>query len=242
MPRLHTLICEAEKNGDIVCTGKSFTGRVVERFKIPYSYPMSNRLILKDFSSHEANRIVCTPLHNELWCEFEEGGMRVPKICVRELENGRIIEKCDAESPLDVSAIFRKLLRVERVKPNFMKFLADNDVKVVYENSRATKKKFGRELGGYARCRKKPLIEGMPAPKEIVFCDFAKGEEILAHEFAHCKEDLMRIEKGLPEAKGRWEKEYIKDEKALPTEFKWKPIGHEARASHFEERMRRKLV
>lgn len=62
--------------------------------------------------------------------------------------------------------------------------------------------------------------------------DPEKVASYFAHEFAHCKEHVVRRYKKLPPAKGRW----VKTPEGLV------PEGHEVRASKFEHRTLKRIV
>jgi hypothetical protein len=112
---------------------------------------------------------------------------------------------------------------VNDIKPQFRPFLTDNDVTVLQD-----KDMLDQNINGYAHC-------GDPFPQNIIsFCNRLGTKQVtntLLHEYAHCREQLARKEKGLAPLEvgktGEW----------LETVEGTVGLGHEARAEHFRKRM-----
>ncbi len=134
-------------------------------------------------------------------------------------------------SKKDLIRAISDLYDAEKKKKGFNEFLAKNGVKVIFN-------KFLREIGdgtlGISWC-------GEYDEKEIEYDPFCKNPvDTLLHEWAHCREQIAREEKGLPQLSdetGGW-----RPIGKFGGKLYYEPVGHELRAVKFVERIKRKSM
>lgn len=230
MPYNHTLICvHNDEKGQLECDTleyKKDKGNISYGDRITIPDGSNNRLMI---SSKE--RLYCSQMMDEGQCYVHTPRQPdYPEICTetREGMNGDITRKCGIEIPAyEVASMISDLQIADGLRKGFVKEIIDNDVRIV--RSEALK----HPILGYANC-----VHG----NNYIFYsgkdEQRKRVNTLLHEFAHCREDIEREEKGLPPLEvgktGEWKE--LK-EKWGETEIKRTiPIGHEARAVKFEKR------
>jgi len=198
----YKLVCNTKDN-KLVCTLKKWeNGKLIFQKNFEVKNADWNRLMI------DGNLpIICKKVDEELHCTVNASGLWIPLICDRN-------NKCGLEANLDdVILVLYDLKKAEEKKPGFSEFLARHGIKIKIEPE-----------------EKGPLGYYMPFLKGIVYNPFGPHPvETLLHEWAHCREDIAREEKGLSKAKGEWKQV----EKGLI------PVGHEKRAVQFVERIKR---
>lgn len=219
MTTYHRLECTPEGDSfKCVTTKYGPDGKLIDTIKHA-DIPLSNKIITNSKTSIEC---VNYP-GGETYCDVNrepEVPQTLPNICV----NTHGVPECGIKSnrPFLIHDITNALMGAEKKKPGFNEFLIDNNVFVVLD------KTLNETTKGYADCRggKYTKIIGFDGSK-----DMDSNVGILLHEFAHCREDIARSEKGLPPLKqnktGGW-KHYAD---------KTVPYGHEIRAEKFRKRI-----
>jgi len=189
--------------------------KTYDEFAIPDEGYIEHRLMV-----YTKGRLDCQKVGNEISCNERLPTGFLPHVCYID-EDGN--EYCDYEFirkyPDEYISMMMDLAQLEKVKPDLLNWLRDNAVKVVVDE------RCKREhVYGHANCRKEH--------NRMVAYSFHSPDPVktLAHEIAHCKEDIARMKKGLPEPEGKW----------LVTEEDILPVGHEARAVHFAERFKKR--
>jgi len=185
----------------------------------------------------------------------------LPKIC-HIIETGKkdelsptgkeTIQVCALKDP-KVFSTMEQLLQAEKLKPGLLDFFVKNNVHIDIVSELYGHDIEGREVSGFGSAL---CTEGYGHLKFVSIPSIST----IMHEFAHCKENVERVKKGLPTIEvgktGGWKQirerslQYYPREEGKLLEVSgvvtWSPkvipLGHEARAEHFKERMELKRL
>lgn len=210
----HLLCYHNNENKAIVCqVGYEIDKHEIKwnnEFTIPDS-DFNNRIMLD-----AKGKLLCYKIGDELSCSIYPPTGLLPKMCHIDRQGKRICgydfirENPDAF----ISAVI-DLAKFEKIRPDLVKWMIDEGVQFVYD--------YKTENLGWAKCDSDFKEIGL-SPQSF------HPVITIAHEIAHCKEQIARKRKGLPPMYAKWE---IKDKKLIP-------IGGEERATKFGKRIEKK--
>lgn len=158
----------------------------------------------------------------ELWVDVDKI-KAIPNVCVyvKDEKTNKIVCLDNVKEERDKYILSDKvekavgvLSEISKVRPDIIDFLVNNNISIIWDKTMKPE--------GIANCENGyiKLKYGLDERKLI---------ETLLHEFAHCKEQIVRKEKRLPRMYAEWRRE---DGKLIP-------IGGEERAESFAERLKR---
>jgi len=214
--RSHLLCYHSNKEKSIICHAgyeiNEKTGKIkwTEKFRIPDS-EWKNRLMI------DARGILsCSKVGDEVSCYIHAPRGLLPKMCYRD-KQGK--EYCGYDMIREKTNEFlvasMHLADFEKIRPDLVQWMIDEGVVFMYDGK--------TERSGWANCKTDYYKVVALSPKS------SHPVETIAHEIAHCKEDIIRKRKGLPPMYAKWER---KGKRLIP-------IGGEERAVHFQERIRK---
>ena len=142
-----------------------------------------------------------------------------PRICIKKSKD-RI--ECDRKADLSQYDLALYILRkAEEKEPGIGNWLVRHGVTVYLD--------YTADAAGWADCRVRGIIAVNPD-------NTSNPVRTILHEYAHCREDIVRREKGLPPLEpgvtGEW-KLRMRETKGT---LEYVPVGHEARAVHYATR------
>ena len=137
----------------------------------------------------------------------------LPKICSR---TGRYIN-CNLNKQKEDDVVFaiRLLKDAEEAKSGTNKWLIENNILVNIDHT--------IDARGLAACF---------SEEKVIYINPLADVGTFMHEYAHCKEGVARLKKGMPMLRHGETGDWIKI-----SETRSIPVGHERRAEHFRQRL-----